>query len=227
MRRQSIVLVLLAVLCIGVGIYWYERGDALLVQPPSDTTSVSTIISTVPLSVADGAIVEGFGQFHDSPIINGRKTFSSDRYGVSFTYPSNYFTFTATSTNSDKSETYGIGLLQDSSPLREAIAGTHNEPGMIPRISILMYLQKGSDVSLEELARQRIVYANGDSAPIPIFSKLTVSGIPAIRYTDASGLYSRDTVLFRHSDWMVQIAADDATYFKTDLDSILASIQLK
>src|ERR1035437_6649602 len=134
MRRQSIVLVLLAVLFIGVGIYWYERGDALLVQPPSDTTSVSTTTSTVPLSVADGAFVEGFGQFHDSPITNGRKTFSSDQYGISFTYPSNYFAFDATSTNPDKSETYGIGLLQDSSPLRQAIAGTHNEPGMIPLI---------------------------------------------------------------------------------------------
>lgn len=52
MRRQSIALVLLAVLCIGVGIYWYERGDALLVQPPSDITSVSTTTSAV--SVPEG-----------------------------------------------------------------------------------------------------------------------------------------------------------------------------
>ncbi|MHB8913876.1 MAG: hypothetical protein ACYC4I_02600 [Minisyncoccota bacterium] len=67
MRRRSIVLVLLAVLFIGVGIYWYERGDALLVQPPSDITSVSTTTSAA--KVPDGWYSHEIGGFDGSQTI--------------------------------------------------------------------------------------------------------------------------------------------------------------
>lgn len=176
------------------------------------------------LSALKNVSVPGLGYFYDSPVTDGRKAFAVNQYGISFTYPSDYFAFAATSTNPGKTETYGIGLLQDSPALREALAGAHNEAGMIPRISILIYHQNDSDSSLEELARQQIVNANGEDAPIPHFSKTTVGGLPALRYIDASGLYARDTVLVRNGEWVVRISADDPTHFKTDLDSILSSI---
>ena len=179
--------------------------------------------STIPsLPITDGTNVDGFGQFRDSKVTDGRKSFISDPYGISFTYSSNYFVFDARSANAD-GENYGIGVVPDSTSLRQALANEHNEPGMIPRIGIFFY-HDDSNASLEEIARKRIIRANGESAPIPTFTKTTAGGVPAIRYTDASGLYSRDTVLLGHGDWMVQIAADDATYFKADLDSILSSI---
>lgn len=174
-----------------------------------------------PLPLTDGTNVDGFGQFRDSSIKDGSKSFTSGQYGISFTYPSNYFVFDARSANAD-GENYGIGVIPDSSFLREAVANAHNEPGMIPRISIFFY-HDDSNASLEEIARKRIIRANGESAPIPTFNKTTVGGVPAIRHIDTSGLYQRDTVLLRHGDWMVQIAADDSTYFKTDLDSVLSS----
>jgi len=67
MRRRFIVLVLLAVLFIGVGIYWYERGDALLVQPPSDTPSVSTVTSAA--KVPEGWYSHEIGGFDGSQTI--------------------------------------------------------------------------------------------------------------------------------------------------------------
>lgn len=180
-----------------------------------------------PLGVSDGAEVQGFGRFHDSVVTHGRKSFASDQYGISFTYPGNYFAFDGTSIGSDRTALYGIALLPDSPEFRRAITGDHNEPGMIPRISIVIYKQNGSSASLEEIARKWITNANGEQAPIPSFNTITVGGLPALRYTDASGLYARDTVLVRNGDWVVQFTADDPTYFKADLDSILSSLTFK
>lgn len=191
--------------------------------PKASTNSVQP----APLGINDGANVKGFGRFHDSPTTNGRKGFTSDQYGISFTYPSNYFAFDAADTGPNQTNFYGVELLQDSPSFRRAIAGEHSEVGMIPRISVLIYLQNASNMSLEGIAKQRITNASGDNAPIPTFSKITVSGLPAVRYTDTSGLYSRDTVLTRNGEWMVQVSADDATSFKADLDSILSSLTFK
>ncbi len=67
MQKKSILLVLLAVLFIGVSIYWYKRGDALLVQPLSDTISVSTITSAV--AVPEGWYSHQAGGFDGSQTI--------------------------------------------------------------------------------------------------------------------------------------------------------------
>jgi len=192
-----------------------------LFRIPLDLNIAINCLLVAP-TITEGTNVDGLGQFRDSKVTDSKKSFASNKYGISFTYPSNYFVFDTRSANAD-GENYAISIMPDSHALRQALANEHNEPGMIPRISIFFY-HSDSNASLEDIAREKIVHANGEGAPIPTFNKTTVGDISAIRYTDASGLYSRDTVLLKHGDWMVQISADDATYFKTDLDSILSSI---
>lgn len=150
--------------------------------------------------------------------------YKSDQFGISFNYPINYVLSEGNGEGS-AADAYFIGLTPRPSPTPELPPGTQVDLEPSPGIHFGFYREADQADSFDEWVRKQMIYRAGpDNVQEPIFHSITVGGVSAVRYLDASGFYQRDTVLLKHGDWMVQIAADDATYFKTDFDSVLSSI---
>lgn len=166
-----------------------------------------------------------FNRFTTDVICDWAATeYNSDQLGISFTYPSSYV-LSEGSGEGSAADAYFIGLTPRPSPAPELPQGVQVDLEPSPGIFFGFYRKADQADSFDEWVREQMIYRAGpDNVREPIFHPITVGGVSAVRYLDASGLYQRDTVLLKHGDWMVQIAADDAAYFKADLDSILSSI---
>jgi hypothetical protein len=153
--------------------------------------------------------------------------FSSDRLGISFAYPDSYV-LSEGSGEGSAAGAYFIALTPHLSAEAESPSGVQIDREPSPGITFAVYRDtdpaKAPDVWIREQMTYRAAEGNFQD---PTLHSITVGGLPAVRYIDTSGIYQRDTVLLRHDGRMVQITADDATYFKADLDSILASLQFK
>lgn len=152
--------------------------------------------------------------------------YNSDQFGISFIYPSDY---TLSEGKGDGAvESYFIGLTPHPAPAPELPPDVQVDPEPSPGIGFAFYRNPDPTETPEAWIHDQMTYRAGEgNFQDPPLHPITVDGVPAVRYLDTSGLYQRDTVLFRHGDWMVQIAADDATYFKSDFDTILSSINLR
>ncbi|OGZ17525.1 MAG: hypothetical protein A2494_01495 [Candidatus Lloydbacteria bacterium RIFOXYC12_FULL_46_25] len=151
--------------------------------------------------------------------------YSSDQLGISFNYPTGYVLFERKGDAVGAMESYFIGLTPHQSSTSELPPSTQVDLEPSPGILFGFYREADRVDSFDEWVREQMIYrASPDNIQDPILHPITVGGVPAVRYLDASGLYQRDTVLLKHGTWMVQVSADDAAYFKADLDSILSSI---
>ena len=159
---------------------------------------------------------------HDTVLVS---EYNSDQLGISFLYPSDYIL--SEGKGDGAIESYFIGLTPRPVPASELPPGVQSDPGPSPGINFAFYRDTKQTDSFDEWVREQMIYRAGpDNVQEPVFHPITVDGVPAKRYLDTTGLYQRDTVLFKHGDFMVQIAADDATYFTSDFDYILAFIKL-
>ena len=151
--------------------------------------------------------------------------YSSDQFGISFTYPSSYDLSEGNGEGS-AAEAYFIGLAPRPAPAPELPPGVQVDLEPIPGIGFAFYRNLDSTETPEAWIHDQMTYRAGEgNFQDPPLHSIMVDGVPAVRYLDTSGLYQRDTVLFRYDGRIVQIAADDATYFnKSDFDSILSSI---
>ncbi len=152
--------------------------------------------------------------------------YKSDQLGISFNYPIDYVLSEGNGEGGGAVESYFIGLAPRPAPAPELPPGVQVDLEPIPGIGFAFYRNPDSTETPEAWIHDQMTYRAGEgNFQDPTLHSITVDGVPAVRYLDTSGLYQRDTVLFRHGDWMVQIAADDATYFKSDFEAILGSIK--
>lgn len=166
-----------------------------------------------------------FNRFTTDVICDWAATeYNLDQLGISFAYPSNYILSEGRGEGSVV-DAYFIGLTPRPSPTPELPPGVQVDREPSHGISLAFYRDTNPTETPEAWIHDQMTYrAVEGNFQDPALHSTTIDGVSAVRYLDASGLYQRDTVLLKHRDWMVQIAADDAKYFKADFDMILSSI---
>lgn len=198
-----------------------RQGDGII--KPNTMIVESYTIFRIPLPVT-----RFFNNFTQHVICDWAVTeyseYNSDQLGISFNYPIDYVLSEGKGEGS-AADVYFIGLTPRPAPEPELPLGVQTDPEPSPGINFGFYPDPNPTETPEAWIHDQMTYRAGEgNFQDPALHSTTIDGVPAVRYLDASGIYARDTVLLKHGDWMVQIAADDATYFKTDLDSILSSI---
>lgn len=205
-------------LALGKSAVVERQGDGII--KPNTMIVESYTIFRIPLPVT-----RLFNKFTQHVICDWAVTeYNSDQLGISFTYPSSYVLSEGNGEGS-AADAYFIGLTPRPAPEPELPPGIQIDPEPNLGIYFGFYRNHNHTETPEAWIHDQMTYRAGEgNFQDSTLRSITVGGVPAVRYLDASGIYARDTVLLRHGSWMVQIAADDATYFKTDLDSILSSI---
>lgn len=168
-----------------------------------------------------GYYVSEYGTF------GGVKLYSSDTYGISFSYPKTYFLTEKMQPGSGERYHYTISLFEDTEFNRKLVAG--EVPGTEGPVAITF------DIYQNNLDKQSLLgWMNNSSASNFKLSDgkhslIEVSGAEAVRYA-WDGLYQGDTVAFLSGD---NIIATSVTYnspedaIKKDFEKVLLSIKLK
>lgn len=184
-------------------------------------------VERTPQLLSDGVLVQGLGKFHDVPVENGVKTYSSDMVGVSFNYPSDYLLFDVKGEGVGGAEYYMI-IITPETQVREAIASVYGREWP-PSIRTIFYREPNLSVSLEQWVRMKSPsnFDSSDPAQDGTLTPMVVAGIPALKYY-VRGLYDSEYVAFIYGEWVVLAASDErgADTVK-DFQTVLSSIQFK
>lgn len=174
--------------------------------------------------LVDGRQVWWLGVFHDSPIVNGLKSYHSEQFGISFNYPDNYLLFENYFSATD---IYRISISPEVS-VREAM-GRISHGGHSASI-LFTFHRKPASMTLEEwlLAHRGLSNYSPDD-PSTALTPTTVDGVPALKYhTDRGLAYASDYVAFFHKEWVVVgVVYDMGEKWHRDFETIVSSIQLK
>lgn len=129
------------------------------------------------------------------------ESYSSDRYGISFSYP-NYYYLEERLVGNGEREQYAIVLMEDTEENRELREGRNPVPREgPPTITITAYQNNLDNLSLVDWLTKTNT-SNFKLSPDGKYASTTISGKEAISYRH-SGLYEADVAAFRHGDWLI------------------------
>ena len=191
---------------------------------------------TLPSGMNSTSLIDGeqtsLGVFHDLPVENGVKAFTSDELSISFSYPDGYLLFQREGMLSPALKLHALMITPEASAL-ETIECL-NKPGCnghLPASIYFSFYQEPSNIlSLEDWIRTKS-HSNfdpSDPAQVGILTPTTVAGIPAFRY-QVRGLYDFEYITFRHGEWIVlgNFPHGMDEKFSRDFQTILFSIRLR
>lgn len=219
------------VLAIVLGVFAISK----LMPSPSAPTYTPTDENTItPTMLVDGKKYYP-GIYHSSPVLDGLKSYHSDRYGISLNYSSDYVLFENSIEGGpqaqynfvDGSIVMGLDL-----PVRESIARAEAGyyGGAPSGIVLTFFLKSDQSVSLEEWLRSN---PNGnfnlaaDSDAERTLASTTIAGVPALKYHSDFGMYPTDYAVFTFGNWFVQASSGDTgDNTRSDFQTVLDSIQL-
>ena len=197
-----------------------------LMPPQTTPTYTPTDENTItPVTLVDGKKYYS-GIYHVSPVVNGLKSYTSDRFGVSLNYSSDYVLFENTIEGGpqaqynfvDGSIVMGLDL-----PVRESIARAEagHGGGAPSGIVLTFFLKSDQSVSLEQWLRSN---PNGNFNPTVdpdaerTLTSTTIAGVPGFKYHSNFGMYATDYVVFTFGNWFVQASSGDVgTHSKQDV----------
>lgn len=168
-----------------------------------------------------GYYVSEYGTF------DGIKLYSSDKYGISFSYPKKYFLIEKLQSISNDRYHYAISLFEDTEFNRKLVTGEVVGTEGPVSITFDIYQNNLDKKSLLGWMNNSNVsnFKLGDGK----HSLIEISGKEAVRYT-WDGLYNGETVAFISGD---NIVAMSVTYdsseddIKKDFEKVLLSIKFK
>jgi|GEM_PF-6068484 len=225
-----------AILAIVLGIFAVSK----LVSPP--TAPIVPVIggaTITPVTLVDGRTYYS-GIYHDSPTVNGLKSYRSERFGVSLNYSSDYVLFENTIEGGPQAQynfVAGSIVMGLDLPVRESIARAEaGYGGGAPSgIVLTFFLKSDQSISLDQWLRSN---PNGNFNPVidpdaeRTLTSTTIAGVPAFKYHSNFGMYSTDYVVFTFGNWFVQASSGDTEgsageKAKSDFETVLASLKIK
>ncbi len=224
--QQKIILAAIAVIVLGV------FAASKFVSPPDTSIYTSPNENTItPVTLVDGKKYYP-GIYHASPVANGLKSYTSDRFGVSLNYSPDYVLFENTIEGGpqaqynfvDGSIVMGLNL-----PVRESIARAEagHGGGAPSGIVLTFFLKSDQSVSLEQWLRSN-PHGNFNPTVDPdaerTLTSTTIAGMPAFNYHSNFGMYSTDYAVFTFGNWFVEASSGGT---ETDFETVLASLKIK
>lgn len=174
-----------------------------------------------PQFLADTADVPGLGVFHDSPVVDNLKSFSSESFGISFLYPAQYALFENESTYGDGITSYHYFTMMPKETVRHIIENKL-ETEWPPGFGIALYQKPSDFTTLEDWIRthRESNFINEEWADTTL-TEAIVAGMPATRYR-GDGLYTYEYVAFDHGGRIIRVslAKETGEDFEVFLDSI-------
>lgn len=185
-----------------------------------------------PPALIDGKEYLG-GTYYESSVIDGMKSFVSERFDIAFNYPEGYLLFESEMKDEPQAQfsfVAGSIVLGLDLPVRQSImrAEAGRGGGAPGGIVLTFYQKQNQSLSLEQWL-QTNPSGNFDPEFAPdielSLSSTTIAGMPALKYHSDFGMYPTDYVAFTYKDWYV--LASDATDAKNDFGKILSTIEIQ
>jgi hypothetical protein len=199
--------------------------------PPAEAQYVKHSIQFVakPLVYTDGSTYS-VGTYHASPIVNGLKSYSSARFGLSFSYPENFSLFEGGADTSGASPSDGYISISPEPYTSQALG--REFAGELPPAMAFSFYRNTQHLSLDEWVRQgNPAYTNYNPFYDPtanVVATTVAGGVPAFRYHSEMGLYVTDYVVFMYKDWAVQFSINDmGADTAEDSQTVLSSLTLR
>lgn len=224
------------VIAIVLGVFAVSK----LMPPPTAPIVPATGGTTItPVTLVDGKNYSYPGTYHASPVIDGLKSYHSDRYGISLNYSSDYVLFENTVEGGPQAQynfVAGSIVMGLDLPVRESIARAEagHGGGAPSGIVLTFFLKSDQSVSLEQWLRSN---PNGNFNPAVdpnierTLMSATIAGAPAFKYHSDFGMYATDYAVFTFGNWFVEASSGDTgggaeSDARLDFQTILDSIQL-
>lgn len=225
--------VVLAIVFVVFAIWKFSTPLTAPIVPATGETTIT------PVTLINGKNY-GPGIYHSSPVANGLKSYTSERFGVSLNYPPDYVLFENTIEGGPQAQynfVDGSIVIDLDLPVRESIAraeagyGGEGPSGIV----LTFFLKSDKSVSLEQWLRSN---PNGNFTPSVdpdaerTLTSTTIAGMPAFKYHSNFGMYSTDYVVFTFGNWFVQASSGDTEGYagekaKKDFETVLSSIKLQ
>lgn len=188
-----------------------------------------------PVTLIDGKTYNG-GVFHDSPVTNSKKSYTSTHFDISFDYPSDYVLFEGLTEGGPQAQysfVAGSIVMGLDLPVRQSIAraqaGHSGESGA--GMALTFYARQNQSLSLEDWLRSN---PSGNFNPAfdpgaeKTLAPTTVGGVPALTYHSDMGMYATDYVAFAYGKWFVLASFNNTEDNKKEaFETVLSSIQLQ
>ncbi len=182
----------------------------------------------ITLAVTVLIILGGIGYYVTEKGISGMKSYSSDTYGISFKYPSNYILKEGLTSGSAERYHYAISLFEDTEFNRKFVEGKVETATEGPTAITFDIYQNNLD-TMTLLGWMNSSSFSNFKLSDGTHTLVKVSGKEAVRYS-WDGLYQGDTVAFISGDNLI---AGSVTYItpedvnRKDFEEILKSVKLK
>ena len=190
-----------------------------------------------PVTLVDGKNYNYPGTYHASPVANGLKSYTSERYSVSFNYSPDYVLFENTVEGGPQAQynfVAGSIVMGLDLPVRQSIARAEaGYGGGAPSgIVLTFFLKSDQSVSLEQWLRSS---PNGNFNPAVdpdaerTLMSATIAGVPALKYHSEMGMYPTDYAVFTFGNWFVQASSGntEGSDARSDFETVLASLKVK
>ena len=219
------------VLAIVLGVFAVSK----LPSPPTAPIVPATEgITIIPVTLVDGKNYNYAGIYRASPVANGLKSYTSNRFGVSFNYSPDYVLFENAVEGGPQAQysfVAGSIVMGLDLPVRQSIARAEaGYGGGSPAGIVLTFYKPDQSVSLEQWLR-----SNPSGNFNPAFDpgaertliSTTIAGVPAFRYHSDLGMYATDYAAFTYGDWFVLANVNTEGNEGRAFETVLSSIQLK
>lgn len=167
------------------------------------------------------------GVFHDSQVVDGTKSYTSQRFGLSFKYPIDFSVFDGGPDTSGVSPSDGYISIGPEPYTTQAL--TREFPGELPAGMAFSFYRNTQHLPLERWIKEtNPAYTNYNPSvdPTTNLTQTTIAGVPAFKYHSEMGLYVTDYVTFLYKDWTVMFVVNDmGPNTQADMQAILSSIQ--
>lgn len=154
---------------------------------------------------------------------SAHKTYTSEKFGISFQYPKNYFLEEKNLGNAER-EHVAIVLTEDTEENRNIREG--NGPGRDGPVAITFDIYQ----NMEKLSPIMWVKGNNNSnfkLSDGSYTETTVAGVPAVSYR-WDGLYRADNIVLSHNDYIISAAVTYLTHedgIRKDFGEMLATFK--
>lgn len=190
--------------------------------------SVNCLRTASSTGLVDGKAYNTLGVFHDSQVVDGTKSYASQRFGISFKYPIDFSVFEGEADASGVSPSDGFVSISPEPYTTQALM--REFAGELPPSMGFAFYRNTQHLPLERWIKEtNPAYTN--YIPSDSTSKLTqttITGAPAFKYHSEMGLYVTDYVTFLYKDWAVMFVINDmGPKTQADMQAVLTSLQLK
>ena len=197
--------------------------------PLDDRVIVHCMPVAKSVELVDGKEYGNIGVFHASPVRGEGKSYTSKRFGIAFTYPSNFSLFESAANMSDGSSFDGAVTISPEPATSRALDPSFLGEG--PANMAFIFYRNTKHLPLERWIKEtNTAYTNYNPEVEPAIKLSTtkIAGMSAFTYHSDMGLYVTDYYAFLYKDWAVLfVVGDMGSETNSYKDRVLSSLTLK